>query len=183
MFDDLNVGACDGQFTNLCQICAWLIHPLDPNAERAARPRKLQLGRVTPFYYSKADNMRNAIKALYRSIPFKQQLFTALRRIPLSIALMRHLRFAGIINVQVDATHSFLMHNYETFIENDLFWRGYGRGWEGMSLRIWRRLARHAHSILDIGANTGVYSLAAKCVNPAATIVAFEPVERVYRRL
>jgi FkbM family methyltransferase len=37
--------------------------------------------------------------------------------------------------------------------------------------------------IFDIGANTGIYSLVAKCLNPEAKVVAFEPVERVYHKL
>lgn len=37
--------------------------------------------------------------------------------------------------------------------------------------------------ICDIGANTGVYALVAKAVNPLAKVVAVEPVERVFRKL
>jgi FkbM family methyltransferase len=68
-------------------------------------------------------------------------------------------------------------------MENDLFWNGFGNGYEGTSLQIWRRLAPHAHVILDVGANTGIYALVARCVNPGATVIAVEPVERVFHRL
>ncbi|MGO9403588.1 MAG: FkbM family methyltransferase [Terriglobales bacterium] len=68
-------------------------------------------------------------------------------------------------------------------VENDLFWNGFGNGYEGTSLQIWQRLAPHAQVILDVGANTGVYALVARCLNPTATVVALEPVERVFRRL
>lgn len=68
-------------------------------------------------------------------------------------------------------------------MENDLFWNGFGNGYEGTSLQIWRRLAPHAHVILDVGANTGIYALVAHCVNPAASVIAVEPVERVFHRL
>ena len=68
-------------------------------------------------------------------------------------------------------------------MENDLFWNGFGNGYEGTSLRIWRRLAPHAQVILDVGANTGIYALVARCLNPAAPVIAIEPVERVFRRL
>ena len=68
-------------------------------------------------------------------------------------------------------------------MENDLFWNGFGNGYEGTSLQLWRRLAPHANVILDVGANTGIYALVAHCVNPVATVIAVEPVERVYHRL
>lgn len=35
----------------------------------------------------------------------------------------------------------------------------------------------------DIGANTGVYSLLSKSLNPKAKIYAFEPVQRTFKRL
>jgi FkbM family methyltransferase len=68
-------------------------------------------------------------------------------------------------------------------VENDLFWNGFGNGYEGTSLQIWRRLAPHANVILDVGANTGIYALVARCLNATATVLAMEPVERVFRRL
>jgi FkbM family methyltransferase len=68
-------------------------------------------------------------------------------------------------------------------MENDLFWNGFGNGYEGTSLQIWRRLAPHARVILDVGANTGIYALVARCVNQRATVIAVEPVERVFHRL
>jgi FkbM family methyltransferase len=68
-------------------------------------------------------------------------------------------------------------------MENDLFWNGFGNGYEGTSLQIWRRLAPHAQVILDVGANTGIYALVANCVNPGAIVIAVEPVERVFHRL
>jgi len=68
-------------------------------------------------------------------------------------------------------------------VENDLFWNGFGNGYEGTSLQVWRQLAPQAQVIVDVGANTGIYALVARCLNPTATVVALEPVERVFRRL
>jgi FkbM family methyltransferase len=68
-------------------------------------------------------------------------------------------------------------------IENDLFWNGFGNGYEGTSLRVWSRLVPHAGVIVDVGANTGIYTLVANCLNPTATVLAMEPVERVFQRL
>ena len=36
---------------------------------------------------------------------------------------------------------------------------------------------------MDVGANTGIYALAARAVNPSAEIVAVEPIPRVFERL
>jgi FkbM family methyltransferase len=68
-------------------------------------------------------------------------------------------------------------------IENDLFWRGYGRGWESKSLSLWRDLARRSRFVADVGANTGVFALAAQAINPDAKVVAVEPSARVADRL
>ena len=109
--------------------------------------------------------IKTIIKSAYVAVPFKQQLFGALRHLNVPTPLMRHLRFDGTIEVRIDAEHGFLINNSSTYVENHLFWRGYGRGWEGTSLQIWRALAPQANVILDIGASTGVYCLAARCLN------------------
>lgn len=41
---------------------------------------------------------------------------------------------------------------------------------------VWCDLVRKANTIIDIGANLGIYTLSACAVNPEATVVAFEPV-------
>jgi FkbM family methyltransferase len=74
------------------------------------------------------------------------------------------------------------MHHQGYLVENDLFWRGLA-GWEKVSLEVWKRLCASAHVIMDVGANTGVYALLAHCVRPEATIIALEPVHRVYEKL
>lgn len=68
-------------------------------------------------------------------------------------------------------------------VENELFWSGFAGNWEGESLRLWRDLCAGAETVLDVGANTGVYALAASSVSPMAQVVAFEPVKRVFDRL
>ncbi len=48
---------------------------------------------------------------------------------------------------------------------------------------MWISLCGQSQNIIDIGANTGVYSLIAKSVNSDAHVYAFEPVKRVYQKL
>ena len=120
--------------------------------------------------------------AAYRFVPLKRHVAKALRPTPLPWSVKRHIRFDGVVTVFVDATHSFRVLAGGP-IENNLFWNGYGGGWEGTSLRLWAAVAPSAHTIVDVGANTGVYALAARALNADAQIVAFEPSERVHQRL
>ncbi|MEQ9288851.1 MAG: FkbM family methyltransferase [Cyclobacteriaceae bacterium] len=75
------------------------------------------------------------------------------------------------------------MMHYGYEIENELFWKGIKNGWEKESMKLWMQLCLESTTIFDIGANTGIYSLSAKTVNPNATVYAFEPVLRVYKKL
>ena len=50
-------------------------------------------------------------------------------------------------------------------------------------MKIWIKLCEHSQTIIDIGANTGVYSLVAKTVNPKAKIFSFEPHPMFFKML
>jgi len=50
-------------------------------------------------------------------------------------------------------------------------------------LRCWQSAARGAKVILDVGANAGIYSLAALAIEPDATVHAFEPTPEIAARL
>lgn len=52
-------------------------------------------------------------------------------------------------------------------------------GWESNERDFFANVARVSDSIVDVGAYTGIYSLTAIAVNPAAEIVAFEPNPRL----
>ncbi len=92
--------------------------------------------------------------------------------------LYKDLRFRGVMNVRVE-NKSFLLHNPGfTTIENEIFWFGLENGWEKVSMKLWIELVKNSNTILDIGANTGVYSLVAATVNNHAKVYAFEPVKR-----
>ncbi|MGI8893318.1 MAG: FkbM family methyltransferase [Bacteroidia bacterium] len=74
------------------------------------------------------------------------------------------------------------MH-YGYQIENDIFWAGVAGNWEKDSINLWIELCKFSNVIFDLGANTGIYSLIAKTVNPTAEIYAFEPVKRIFKKL
>lgn len=129
--------------------------------------------------------MPSLLKKIYQNIPFKRQLFEAIRTIytpPQSI--YRHLFFGGKFKVSVNG-HSFLMNHYNThgfIIEEDVFWLGVGKGREGQSAQLWIQLAKQAEVILDIGANTGLYSLLAQSVNGSSQVYGFEPIKRTFKK-
>jgi hypothetical protein len=122
-------------------------------------------------------------KRIYSALPFKRPVFTALRWLGTPPErVYRHLHFKGIITVPVSATGKFRIHHHGYMIENELFWKGL-QGWEKVSMEIWTRLCRRSSTILDIGANTGVYALVAAAVNPDAQVTAVEPVARIFHKL
>lgn len=127
--------------------------------------------------------MKKIIKKIYHLLPFKQQIFSVIRVLPLPVSLTQHLHFEGIIKVKVEKGKSFKMQHYGFQIENELFWQGMNNGWEKISMNIWKELSRQSTVVFDIGANTGVYGLVTKSVNPESVVYAFEPVKRVYEKL
>jgi FkbM family methyltransferase len=128
--------------------------------------------------------MKSLLKQVYNFIPFKKQLFTVLKMVYTpSESVYRHLHFHGVIDVRVDKDHKFKMDHFGFQIENEIFWKGLEGGWEKASVGIWVKLAKNANTIFDIGANTGIFALIAKSVNPAAKVYAFEPINRVHKKL
>ena len=67
--------------------------------------------------------------------------------------------------------------------ENEIFWNGLSKGWERKSLQLWQLLSKDSNTILDIGANTGIYGLVAQALNPSAKVFCFEPLPAVYNLL
>jgi FkbM family methyltransferase len=64
----------------------------------------------------------------------------------------------------------------DSMMETQFYRYGLYGSWERHSLRIWAHLCSSAREILDVGANTGIYSLLARKNNAAARILALEPV-------
>lgn len=123
--------------------------------------------------------MKGFLKKLYNLLPFKKYLFLLIRPFHLSESIYKHLHFKGVIKVKINNRH-FLMNHFGYQVENDIFWAGLTGNWEKISLDLWIKLCENSNVILDIGANTGIYSLVAKTVNPAASVFGFDPVKRVF---
>ncbi len=67
-----------------------------------------------------------------------------------------------------------LLTRREDWLLTALYWYGFDEG-EAAELTVFRSLARHAKTVLDIGANIGVYGLAVAVDNPQLAVHAFEP--------
>jgi FkbM family methyltransferase len=128
--------------------------------------------------------MKALLKRVYNSIPFKKQIFTALKTVySPSESVYKHLHFHGVIEMKVDKNVKFKMNHFGFQIENEIFWKGLDGGWEKNSVTLWIKLSKNAKTIIDIGANTGIFALIAKTVQPSAKVYAFEPIKRVHKKL
>jgi FkbM family methyltransferase len=127
--------------------------------------------------------IKKAVYKLYLNLPFNKQLFSFLKRIVIpKYNIRKYLRFNGVFSVKLNSSEAIKLHNYGNTLENELFWHGLN-SWESKSTTLWMDLCRRSKTILDIGANTGVYSVLAGTVNPTARILAFEPVKMIFERL
>lgn len=91
--------------------------------------------------------------------------------------IYRHVPFRGVVTVACGA-RSFCIRSCGHNIENGLYWEGLFAH-EPESMRIWVEAAASAGTVLDIGANSGVFALAAACAG-ARSVHAFEPLPRVH---
>jgi FkbM family methyltransferase len=79
---------------------------------------------------------------------------------------------------------SFWLYNNAFNLETNLFWAGFEKSdWEKKTREIWSELSKVSNVILDIGANTGIFSIIAKAYNPKAKVHAFEPQPNVFKVL
>ena len=121
-------------------------------------------------------------KKAIRVTLFKKSLFSVIKLLGIPPKkIRRELKFNGAFKVDVGKSSFQLMnYDYDKFsLENDVFWFGL-KGWEPESINLWVQLSGDCKTILDIGANTGIYSLISAAIAPTAVIYSFEPVDRIY---
>ena len=130
---------------------------------------------------------KSFLKQIFQALPFKKQVFQLIRTVytpPQSV--YKHLFFDGKFEVKIDKDHSFYMNQYNTHgysIEDDMFWLGLSHNnREKQSLDLWQKLSSQSAVIFDIGANTGLFSLISKCVNPQSQVYGFEPIDRTFQK-
>ncbi len=120
--------------------------------------------------------MKTLVRKIWLQLPGKRTAFKLLRSlVRLPELVWRHLYFSGPFDVHIDSNASFRILHHGHLVENEIFWSGLFGAWEGQSLKAWCDLASRSHGIIDLGANSGVYALAAEAVNPGARVYAIEP--------
>ncbi len=127
--------------------------------------------------------MKKTVKKIYSKLPLKKELFSFLKIFPIPKKIYQHLHFKAEFKVTVSKNKNFKIKHYGYELENDLFWKGINGGWEKESTKLWIKLCAISDVIFDIGANTGIYALLAKTINIDSKVFAFEPVERVFKKL
>ncbi|MBU3914697.1 FkbM family methyltransferase, partial [bacterium] len=125
-------------------------------------------------------------RTLYRFLPYKRPMIIFLSSIGISRLIPKGLKaylvFSGSFTVQIEKVNFTMLHGYGREIEATIFWEGV-HAFEPTTIFWWRELSKRSTYILDIGANTGIYSLIAKALNPKAEIHAFEPLARIHEIL
>lgn len=95
--------------------------------------------------------------------------------------ISKHWRLSGIIKFHIKSAGDFIMYTEcDDLIVDSLFYNSYD---EMKELELFSTLCKKANVIIDVGANTGLYSLIASSSNPLAKIFAFEPYPSNYKRL
>lgn len=127
----------------------------------------------------------NLFQTIYwKVIPFKRSAIFAIRRKLKSPPAFYHfLRFKGPFETTLKSGQTFRLYNDGAMIENELFWNGIFNSWEQDTGWLWTALCPDCETVLDVGANSGIYSLVAKALSPDAQVYAFEPSRNMFQKL
>lgn len=101
--------------------------------------------------------------------------------IPISCNVYQHFPYIGLVTIDVPGGKPFKTISRGTHIENGLYWEGIG-SYEKGSMGVWMHLAKQSSTVLDIGANSGIFSLSAWALG-SSSVHAFEPIKRIYDQL
>lgn len=109
-----------------------------------------------------------------RNNTFLNRIFRNILRFSLSrnSSIFNKYRVSGIFTVMVEDLKFRLFSKCDDHLANRLY---YGLDWEDNELRLFKSLVAKARTIIDIGANTGIYSIFASKINHKAQIYSFEP--------
>lgn len=129
------------------------------------------------------DGVRFLLRVLTRN-PFVREVLLALAQSKLLPKfLWRRLPVETTFLVSLPNGNSFKYSAIaDDAIARAIFWCGWD-GWEPETMQVFYKLAQKSKLFLDIGANTGLFTLVTLAANPQAKVMAFEPVPQVYKRL
>jgi len=96
--------------------------------------------------------------------------------------LLKMPHFFEWVDCKIDGLDKFKMYigGADDGVALRFFWN---QKYENTTILIWSELAKYASIIIDIGAHTGAYTLAAKASNNNSTVLSFEPFFMNYSRL
>lgn len=123
--------------------------------------------------------MYNFLKQVYFHLPFKKAIFTIIKLFYTpSKKTALYLKFKGIISTKI-GNRKYYFSNENTAIETLLFWKGINSH-EPKSIEVWKRFAKKSKTIMDIGANSGIYSVvASEYAEQTPKIYGFDPIPRI----
>jgi FkbM family methyltransferase len=86
----------------------------------------------------------------------------------------------GVINLNISGTRFKVFSKSDDFIANELF---YGLGYETAEFELIKAITANSSVFVDVGANTGIFSLFAACANPDLRVYSLEPHPGNFARL
>ena len=81
-------------------------------------------------------------------------------------------RIYGVVNVNIEASRFRIYSEADDFIANDIY---YGLDYETSEFKLIKALVNKSNYFVDVGANTGIFSIFASCVNNDLQVISFEP--------
>lgn len=89
-------------------------------------------------------------------------------------------RIFGVVHQQVNKIHFKMYAEADDFIANDLY---YNKEYELGEFRLLKQLLPTCNTFVDVGANTGIFTIYAAIYNKNLKVVSFEPHPSNYKRL
>ena len=127
-----------------------------------------------------ASGLKAALSRLLRLPPVNAVLRVALRPFAgaLPVEQLMRLPFVGTVRAKLPSGAEMkLASDGRDAIAAAVFWRGLG-AWEPETFRVIDRLLPGADTVLDVGANSGLFARYAALENPRCRVLAFEPTPR-----
>ncbi|EON79316.1 hypothetical protein ADIS_0196 [Lunatimonas lonarensis] len=127
------------------------------------------------------SNTSNQISFFHRRLA--RPLYEIIRPLQ-SIFNLKKRTFFDKFKVRTKEGVEFWLFNNAFYWETEIFWQGFNKiNWEKKTREIWGELSYSSKTILDIGANTGIFSILAKASHPNASVFAFEPQPNIFEVL
>lgn len=98
------------------------------------------------------------------------------------LTMSKEFPYHGFININITGCPGMVMFsNNDDFVAKKFFWNGIN-AYESTSLQLWTQLAKKSGIVIDVGAYSGIYSLAAASASRKSRIYTFEALDRVAAR-